>query len=100
MTMKIPISLFSYVSRAMMANPRPQGISVLGHIRPVENAGSTQLRKVNFNQYVAIEQNPRTGSEWAIKARAGQKVVQFKDFMTNEYVAVSVDGTVIEYPKR
>ncbi len=46
---------------------------------------------------IAIEQNPRTGSEWAALAQAGHRVVQFKDLSTDKYVAVSVDGRVKEY---
>ena len=45
----------------------------------------------------AIEQNPNTGSEWATKAKAGHKVVQFRDTRANRYVAVSVDGEVKPY---
>lgn len=43
----------------------------------------------------AIQQNPRTGSEWAKLAREGHKVVQFK--RGGCYVAVSVDGKIKEY---
>lgn len=47
--------------------------------------------------FTAIEQNPRTGSEWARLAQQGHQVVQVKDNATGKYVAVVVDGKVKEY---
>lgn len=44
----------------------------------------------------ALEQNPRTGSEWAAAARAGHKVVQFVDG-SGKYLGVSVDGVIKKY---
>lgn len=46
---------------------------------------------------VAIQQNPRTSSEWAALARQGHSVVQFKDVVTNKYLGVSVDGKIKKY---
>lgn len=63
----------------------------------------TGLRRKEFTvnngrrELVAIQQNPRTKSQWAKLARDGHKVVQFKDVATDKYVAVSVDGRVTEY---
>lgn len=58
------------------------------------------LRKVAFHSggrnFIAIEQNPNTGSKWAGLAR-NHEVVQFKNAQTNAYVAVAVDGRVQEY---
>jgi hypothetical protein len=48
-------------------------------------------------QYAAIEQNPEKPSRWGQLARSGHKVVQFKDFGTNRFVAVAVDGEAKEY---
>jgi hypothetical protein len=57
------------------------------------------LRKVTFQNngipYVAIEQNPATGSKWARLANQGHDVVQFKQ--GEKYVAVAVDGNVQPY---
>lgn len=47
------------------------------------------------DRITAIEQNPKTNSEWAHLARSGHKVVQFKE--GNDYVAVSVDGRITQY---
>ena len=51
---------------------------------------------MNGRQYQAIEQNPDKPSRCGRLARAGRQVVQFKDFQTNKFVAVAVDGKVIE----
>jgi hypothetical protein len=54
------------------------------------------LKKVKFevggHGYEAIEQNPEKASRWAALARAGHKVVQFKDLANNRWVGVVVDG--------
>lgn len=46
---------------------------------------------------VAIQQNPKTATEWAKLAKEGNSVVQFKDTATNKYVAVAVNGHVRLY---
>jgi hypothetical protein len=48
-------------------------------------------------EYQAIEQNPEKPSRWGKLAHAGHRVVQFRDLLTQKYVAVSVDGEVREY---
>ena len=53
--------------------------------------------EMNGRQYQAIEQNPEKPSRWGQLARQGKKVVQFKDVATNRFVAVAVDGKIIEY---
>lgn len=58
---------------------------------------NTKVFKAGDRKIVAIQQNPRTSSEWAKLARDGHKVVQFKDAETNQYIGVSVDGHVREY---
>jgi hypothetical protein len=52
--------------------------------------------KMNGREYDAIEQNPNRESRWARLGRAGHQVVPFKDVSTNRFVAVRVDGRVIE----
>jgi hypothetical protein len=48
-------------------------------------------------EYQAIEQNPEKPSRWGKMAREGHRVVQFRDLLTQKYVAVVVDGDVREY---
>lgn len=69
-----------------------------------QNVGTTVagLRRKVFTvdgerKLIAIQQNPKTNSQWAKLARDGHDVVQFKDTATDKYVAVSVDGKVTEY---
>lgn len=52
---------------------------------------------VNGREYQAIDQNPDKPSRWGRLARAGHRVVQFKDVKSNRFVAVAVDGKVLEY---
>lgn len=52
----------------------------------------------NGRKITAIEQNPKTNSEWARLAQQGHKVVQFKD--ATGYVGVAVDGKVTLYPQK
>ncbi|HUJ94758.1 MAG TPA: hypothetical protein VLW84_05795 [Terriglobales bacterium] len=55
---------------------------------------------MNGHEYQAIEQNATKPSRWGQLAREGRQVVQFKDAKTNRYVAVAVDGEIIEYGQR
>jgi photosystem II stability/assembly factor-like uncharacterized protein len=48
-------------------------------------------------RFIALEQNPNTGSHWAQLAKNGSKVVQFRESNSGKYVAVSVDGKVTAY---
>jgi hypothetical protein len=57
----------------------------------------TERFRMHGREYQAIEQNSDKPSRWGRLARAGHKVVQFKDVQTNKFVAVAVDGKVIEY---
>lgn len=76
-------------------------VEVQGKSVPVRRTSSQHLKTVTFTmngrEYAAIEQNPEKPSQWGQLARAGHKVVQFKDVETNHFVAVSVDGQVKEY---
>lgn len=49
----------------------------------------------NGARIMAIEQNPNKGSEWAARAKAGDKVVQLKE--DGRYVGVVVNGELTEY---
>jgi hypothetical protein len=69
----------------------------------VKRTSSHRLRTVTFQidgrEFQAIEQNPDKPSRWGQLARKGHKVVQFRDLVTNRYVAVAVDGRVLVYGK-
>jgi len=70
----------------------------------VSRTGRQRLRTASFtmngHEYQAIEQNATKPSRWGQLAREGRQVVQFKDAKTNRYVAVAVDGEIIEYGQR
>ena len=71
---------------------------------PVTRTPSKRLLRVEFtvegNKVVGIEQNPNTASQWARLARAGHKVMQFRDGVTGRYIANVVDDKVKFYGKR
>ena len=76
-------------------------VTVCGRALRVQRTSKNRFRCVKFstngNEYEAIEQNATKPSRWGELARAGHRVVQFRDIQTNRYVAVSVDGKVIMY---
>lgn len=53
--------------------------------------------QMNGREYEAIEQNAEKPSRWGKLAASGHQVVQFRDTLTNKYVAVAVDGEVKWY---
>ena len=67
----------------------------------VKRVGSGRLRMVEFKLngrlFEAIEQNRMKPSRWGKLAREKHQVVQFRDVVTRKYVAVAVDGEVMEY---
>jgi len=82
----------------------PGEVVVAGEALMVQRVGGGRLKTVRFRMnernYQAIEQNPQKLSPWGELARAGHKVVQFRDIATNQYVAVAVDGEIHEYERR
>jgi len=76
-------------------------IVVEGRASRVMRTGSRRFRTVRFSmggrEYQAIEQNPEKPSRWGKLAREGRRVVQFRDLASGKYVAVVVDGKVVEY---
>lgn len=86
------------IATQMMSGTR---VVVQGKSLPVRRSSTQRLRIVTFTmggrEYMAIEQNPEKPSRWGQLAREGHQVVQFKDDQTNRFVAVAVDGKVIEY---
>jgi hypothetical protein len=70
----------------------------------VKRVGGDRLRMVQFKMngrdFEAIEQNRKKPSRWGQLAREKHQVVQFRDVETKKYVAVSVDGEIMEYGQR
>ena len=64
----------------------------------VKRVGHGRLRMVQFQLngrlFEAIEQNPEKPSRWGKLAREKHQVVQFRDVVTQKYVAVAVDGEI------
>ncbi len=90
--------VFQSVATQLMSG---DAVDLSGTISPVRRTSSSRLKIVSFTvggtRYEAIEQNADKPSRWGELARAGHMVVQFKDVVTNRFVAVAVDGEVIEY---
>jgi len=91
-------ALFQSVAGQLLTRPQ---IEVDGRTSRVTRTGSLRLRTTRFlahgREYQAIEQNAEKPSHWGKLARAGHKVVQFRDLGSQKYVAVSVDGQIREY---
>jgi hypothetical protein len=79
-------------------------VEVEGKSFRVTRTGSRRFRTVRFvmggREYQAIEQNREKPSRWGQLARAGHRVVQFRDLLSGRYVAVVVDEDVTEYGRR
>ena len=92
---------FLIVAKQLMAGAE---VVVEGRSSRVARTGSQRFRTVRFvaagREYQAIEQNPEKPSRWGQLARQGKRVVQFRDLLTNKYVAVSVDQELHEYGSR
>jgi hypothetical protein len=76
-------------------------VRIEGRTSRVSRTGAQRLRTVRFlmggAEYQAIEQNPEKPSQWGKLVRDGHRVVQFRDLLTQKYVAVALDGKVKEY---
>jgi hypothetical protein len=94
-------SLLGSIAKQMM---NADSVEVGGNRLPVRRTSKQGLRTVTFTMggrgYAAIEQNPDKPSRWGELARSGHQVVQFKDVLTNRFVAVAVDGVAKEYGAR
>ena len=69
----------------------------LGHESyPVRVFRAKKLRSVNFRfgelSIIGIEQNPKTESRWAVLAREGKRIMQFR--CEGRYVANVCEGTM------
>jgi hypothetical protein len=97
----IDTATFESVASQLMTGKQ---IELQGQTWPVTRTSSQRLRTARFTmngrEYQAIEQNRHKPSRWGQLARAGHKVVQFRDIQTNKYVAVAIDGKVQEYGMR
>lgn len=91
-------TLFQSVAEQLLTGPQ---IIVDGRSTRVTRTGSFRLRTARFlangREYQAIEQNADKPSHWGKLARAGHRVVQFRDLSSQKYVAVAVDGQIREY---
>ena len=86
------------VAEQLMSAPQ---VVVAGRTSPVGRTGARRFRTARFamggGDYQAIEQNPEKPSRWGKLAPEGHRVVQVRDLLTHNYVAVVVDDKVIEY---
>lgn len=89
------------VAQQMMAGSE---VVIAGTSLAVMRTGTKRFRTLRFEMegkgYQAIEQNPEKPSRWGQLARDGHSVVQFREIGSGKYVAVVVDGKVIEYASR
>ena len=86
-------SLLASIATQMMSG---NSVDVNGKPVPVSRTSKNRFRTLAFTMegrgYQAIEQNAEKPSRWGQLAREGHKVVQFKDWATNRFVAVVLMG--------
>ena len=67
---------------------------------PVTVFRAKKLRSVNFRYgelgIIGIEQSPKTESRWAVLAREGKRIMQFR--CEGRYVANVCEGKLFRYP--
>lgn len=97
----LDIALLSSVAEQLMSAEK---VRLGAQTFPVQRTSRHRFRCVKFSsngaEYEAIEQNASKPSRWGALARAGHRVVQFRDVRSDRYVAVSVDGKVTLYSGR
>jgi hypothetical protein len=97
----VDYEILKSVAQQMMAGGE---VVLEGKPLPVMRTGAKRFRTARFQMdgkgYQAIEQNPEKPSRWGQLARDGHLVVQFREIGSGKYVAVVVDGKVIEYGGR
>jgi len=75
-------------------------VTLEGKSYPVTISRAKRLRMVEFTfgpyRIVGIEQNPETGSSWAVLARQGKRVIQYR--CKGRYVASVCEGKLLRYP--
>ena len=87
------------VWRQVLGEGRPR-VELEGKSYPVTTTRAKKLRTVRFD-YVpyhidGIEQNPETGSRWALLAREGKRVMQFS--LGRRYIGNVSEGELTRYP--
>ena len=91
-------SVLQSVAEQLMSGPE---VVIEGRTSRVTRTGARRFRTVRFvmagKEYQAIEQNPEKPTQCGKLAREGRRVVQFRDLLSQKYVAVAVDGEVREY---
>ena len=77
-----------------------KSVEVAGRPYRVTRTKARGLRVVDFDyegrRITGIEQNPDTGSRWAVLARQGERVMQFST--GGRYYAVVAEGKLTRYP--
>jgi hypothetical protein len=75
-------------------------VELAGKSYPVTTTRAKKLRTVRFDYVLyhidGIEQNPDTGSRWALLAREGKRVMQFT--FGRRYIANVSEGELVRYP--
>ncbi len=75
-------------------------VELAGKSYPVTATRAKKLRTVRF-EYApysidGIEQNPETGSRWALLAREGKRIMQFT--LGRRYIGNVSEGDLVRYP--
>ena len=87
------------VWRQALAEGRPR-VELEGKSYPVTATSAKKLRMVRFDyapyHIDGIEQNPETGSRWALLAREGKRVMQFS--FGRRYIGNVSEGELVHYP--
>lgn len=96
--MTLPATLISVWRQALVDGQSEVRLGRRRH--PVGFTRGRHLRTVAFpygrRRFFGIEQNPKTHSRWAMLAREGKRVMQFR--YRNLYVANVCEGKVFRYP--
>jgi hypothetical protein len=75
-------------------------VELQGEPEAVNSTGRKKLPVVEFAhgpyRLVGIEQNPQTSSHWALLARQGKRVMQYR--CKGRYIANVCEGKLLRYP--
>src|SRR5512136_3471941 len=87
------------VWRQVLVEGKPR-VELAGKSYPVTTTRAKKLRTVRFDcipyHIDGIEQNPETGSRWALLAREGKRIMQFS--LERRYIGNVSDGQLTRYP--
>ena len=87
------------VWRQALAEGKPT-VELEGESYSVAATRAKKLRMVRFDyapfKIDGIEQNPETGSRWALLAREGKRVMQFS--FGRRYIGNVCEGDLVRYP--